>query len=99
MTDSEGRSKNFTEVMRAFNHPIRIGILHELATGSCVVSELVTKLVVEASLLSKHLAVLREAGLVECQVEWRCRRYNLCRPEAVAAVLTALNDASNGSGM
>ncbi len=99
MTDVNGRKENITEVMRAFNHPIRIGILYELSAGSCVVSELVAKLVVEASLLSKHLAVLREAGLVECQVEWRCRRYNLCRPEAVVAVLTALNDASNGSGM
>jgi ArsR family transcriptional regulator len=99
MTGAEGRSENLTKVVRAFNHPIRIEILHELATGSCVVSELVTKLVVEASLLSKHLAVLRGAGLVECQVEWRCRRYNLCRPEAVAAVLAALNEASNGSGM
>jgi len=97
MTDTGDRSENLTEVMRAFSHPIRIGILYELATGSCVVSELVTKLVVEASLLSKHLAVLREAGLVECQVEWRCRRYNLCRPKAVVAVLTALNDVSNGS--
>jgi DNA-binding transcriptional ArsR family regulator len=97
MIEMRRRSESLAEITRAFSHPIRIEILHELAAGSCVVSELMNRLVVEASLLSKHLAVLREAGLVECEIEWRCRRYHLCRPEAVIAILAALDKASNGS--
>ncbi len=82
---------------RAMSHTLRVQILQELVMGSCIVSELMDRLAVEASLLSKHLAVLREAGLIECETEWRCRRYNLRMPEAVAAVLKALDEASHGS--
>ncbi|MCK5785146.1 MAG: winged helix-turn-helix transcriptional regulator [Candidatus Sabulitectum sp.] len=85
------------DLAKAMGHTLRIKILHELAMGSCIVSELMDRLAVEATLLSKHLAVLREAGIIECEAEWRCRRYYLRNPDAVVAVLTALSDASQGS--
>lgn len=98
MTSNNGSSACLADLARAISHPLRIQILHQLTMGSCIVSELLDKLEVEATLLSKHLAVLREAGLIECETEWRCRRYNLRNPDAVASVLEALSEASNGSG-
>ncbi len=90
--NSEWRT-SLAELTKAIGHPVRIQILQELSIGSCIVSELTGKLEVEASLLSKHLAVLRDAGLIECEPEWRCRRYHLKSPEAIGAILTALNEA------
>lgn len=98
MKDSSQWSERLAELTKAVGHPLRIRILNELIAGSCVVSELMRKLVVEASLLSKHLAVLREAGLIECETEWRCRRYNLRRPDAVEALLKALTETLHWSG-
>lgn len=90
-------SERVAELAKAISHPLRIQILHELTVDSCIVSELLSKLEVEASLLSKHLAVLREAGLIECDVEWRCRRYHLKNPQAVSAMLEALTSTLGGS--
>lgn len=98
MTKSIKQNPSIADLARAMGHTLRIQILQELTMGSCIVSELMDTLAVEASLLSKHLAVLREAGLIECEIEWRCRRYALRKPEAVAAVLKALKEASQGSG-
>jgi len=98
MINTSKQNSTMADLARAMSHTLRIQILQELTMGSCIVSELMDTLAVEASLLSKHLAVLREAGLIECETEWRCRRYDLRKPEAVAAVLKALNEASQGSG-
>ncbi len=97
MTNYSEWSFNLSELTKAIGHPVRIQILHELTVDSCIVSELMGKLEVEASLLSKHLAVLREAGLIECDVEWRCRRYHLKNPQAVSAILEALTSTLDGS--
>ncbi len=86
-----------SNLAKAFGHPLRILILQELVQGSCIVSELMKKLSVDASLLSKHLSVLRQVNLIECEVEWRCRRYHLQNEEAVCAILDALNDVLKGS--
>ena len=93
MIESTEWRTSLAELAKAIGHPVRIQILQELTIGSCIVSELMSKLAVEASLLSKHLAVLRDAGLIECEPEWRCRRYHLQSPEAIGAILTALADA------
>ncbi|MEA3266878.1 MAG: winged helix-turn-helix domain-containing protein [Candidatus Fermentibacteria bacterium] len=98
MTSNSKQDSSVADLARAMGHTLRIQILQELIIGSCIVSELMDTLAVEASLLSKHLAVLREAGLIECETEWRCRRYDLRNPEAVAAALKALNEALQGSG-
>ena len=97
MTETSVWSMELAELTKAINHPVRIQILSELTIGSRIVSELLDHLMVEASLLSKHLAVLREAGLVECEIEWRCRRYNLRKPQVVKNILTALSEAVRGS--
>lgn len=49
----------------ALGDPIRLRILNELTGGQLCVCELIDEIDVAANLLSYHLRVLREAGLVE----------------------------------
>ncbi len=83
---------------RAVGHPVRVGVLQRLSRGAALVRDLGDDLEVTPTVLSKHLAILREAGLVECDAEWRCRRYRLVHPVEVGALLAALEGAVFASG-
>ena len=59
-THMECRAK----VMKALAHPSRLFIVDELSRGERCVCELTEMIGADVSTVSKHLAVLREAGLV-----------------------------------
>ncbi len=52
------------KVMKALAHPSRLFIVEELSRGERCVCELTEMIGADVSTVSKHLAVLREAGLV-----------------------------------
>ena len=53
-------------IYRAINHPLRQQMLHFLHQNeSATVTEIYTKLRIEQSVASQHLAILRRAGLVQ----------------------------------
>jgi DNA-binding transcriptional ArsR family regulator len=52
-------------ILRAMAHPSRLLILEELARERRCVAELTEMVGADVSTVSKHLAVLREAGIVE----------------------------------
>jgi ArsR family transcriptional regulator len=52
------------QVMKALAHPSRLFIVDELSRGERCVCELTEMIGADVSTVSKHLAVLREAGLV-----------------------------------
>ena len=55
---------NFNLLLHALQHPLRWKILKELSAGEgLLTSELVTRVGGYTDLVSKHLAVLRRAGL------------------------------------
>jgi ArsR family transcriptional regulator len=51
-------------VMKALAHPSRLFVVDELSRGERCVRELTEMIGADVSTVSKHLAVLREAGLV-----------------------------------
>ena len=51
-------------VMKALAHPSRLFIVDELSRGERCVCELTEMIGADVSTVSKHLALLREAGLV-----------------------------------
>ena len=55
------------ERMRAMGDPLRLRILHELEGGEVCVGNLADRVGGSAANVSKHLAVLRAAGLVRCR--------------------------------
>jgi DNA-binding transcriptional ArsR family regulator len=66
--------------------PTRRRILDELLDRPRTVGELVTALAVSQPSVSKHLRVLRDAGVVQAHKDAQRRVYEL-RPEALADVL------------
>jgi ArsR family transcriptional regulator len=73
----------------ALSDPIRLSILDHLGRDQSCVCELQESLDIAANLLSYHLRILREAGLVEATRRGRWVDYRLA-DDAVAMVTAAL---------
>jgi DNA-binding transcriptional ArsR family regulator len=69
----------------AVAEPSRRRILDELRTAERSVGDLVGALGTGQPAVSKHLRVLREAGLVSCRVDGQRRMYRV-EPEALKAI-------------
>ena len=54
------------DIMKALAHPSRLLIVNELSYGERCVCELTERVGADISTVSKHLSVLRTAGIVEC---------------------------------
>jgi ArsR family transcriptional regulator len=61
---NEADMKEITAVLKALSDPNRLRIFAELMTGDSCNNELMDKLGLRSNLLSHHLRVLSEAGLV-----------------------------------
>jgi ArsR family transcriptional regulator len=55
------------KIIKAMAHPSRLFIIEELSKHECCVGELTDMIGVDASTVSKHLSVLKNAGLVTDQ--------------------------------
>lgn len=69
--------------LQVLAEPRRVAILDLLRDGERPVSELVDLLGLSQPAVSKHLRVLRDAGLVEARVDAQRRLYRV-RPEPLA---------------
>lgn len=76
------------EVCKAFSDPKRLVILGELRRGQKSVSELVRILEIPQAAVSRHLAVLRERGLVCARREGPSVIYSLSDPRICEALDT-----------
>ena len=63
--------------LKALSDPTRLAVLRRLADGPANVGELVDAFTVPQNLMSHHLRVLRDAGLVACRRMGKLRRYEL----------------------
>ncbi len=67
---NEAELKRFqerAEILKALGHPSRLLMIDELTRGERCVCELTELVGADISTVSKHLAVLRDAGLVNCE--------------------------------
>jgi DNA-binding transcriptional ArsR family regulator len=71
------------DVLEVLAEPSRRRILDALREGELSVGALVDRLGTSQPLVSKHLRVLREAGLVDVRVDGQRRLYRV-RPEPLA---------------
>jgi DNA-binding transcriptional ArsR family regulator len=69
--------------LQALSEPRRVAILDALRDGEQPVGALVGRLGVSQPAVSKHLRVLKDAGLVEARVDAQRRLYRI-RPEPLA---------------
>jgi len=70
MRADERRQRMFEEraaIMKALAHPSRLMMVDELSRGERCVCELTDMVGADMSTVSKHLSVLKDAGIVDCR--------------------------------
>ncbi len=61
--------REVTELLKTVAHPVRIGILQLLDEGDKNLHELYEQLGCSQSVMSQHIRILRDRGLIECKRE------------------------------
>jgi ArsR family transcriptional regulator len=90
-TRHEARAK----IIKAMGHPSRLFIIEELSKRECCVNELTAMIGADTSTVSKHLSVLKNAGIVTDEKRGNSIFYSLRCPcimdfmECVEDVLSA----------
>ncbi|MGM0444255.1 MAG: ArsR/SmtB family transcription factor [Fibrobacterota bacterium] len=74
------RFEKRSAVLRAMAHPTRLFILEQLAGGSLCVCQIHGMIAADMSTVSKHLSVLKNAGLVSSRKEGLQVHYSLEKP-------------------
>lgn len=76
-------------LFHSFGDPSRLMILQHLQLGEHRVVDLTAHLGLSQSTVSKHLACLKDAGMVTVRPEGRASMYSLAHPQALVEVLAA----------
>ena len=85
----DGSSPSRLDALRALAEPMRLALVDELARAPMCACDLRRRFDLSAPLLSHHLKVLREAGLVRCERVGRRLEVELDR-EALANLAGSL---------
>jgi ArsR family transcriptional regulator, arsenate/arsenite/antimonite-responsive transcriptional repressor len=80
-------SAAIAETLKALAHPTRLMILQELLEGTKCVTDMEELLPARQANISQHLAVLRNAKLVDFAQDGALRCYYLARPKLVREIL------------
>ncbi len=72
------------EVLKALAHPIRLAIVQHLASGEKCVCEIVEHAGTTQSNISKHLGILKKAGIIQDRKKGLSVYYRLVMPCAVS---------------
>lgn len=76
-------------LFNGFSDASRLAIVRHLALGEHRVVDLTAHLGLAQSTVSKHLACLRDCGLVESKPQGRASLFSLTHPEATIELLSA----------
>jgi len=76
-------------LFHGFSEPSRLAILRHLTLGEHRVVDLTEHLGLAQSTVSKHLACLRDCGLVSSRPQGRASLFSLTHPEAMLDLLSA----------
>ena len=68
------------EVIKAIAHPIRLAILDCLRDGEVCVCDIADRVEAERSNVSRHLALMVNAGVLSCRRQGLMVYYKLCCP-------------------
>ncbi len=82
--------KSAALTLRALNHTLRKKILEILQSkGEVMVTYIYTKLKLEQSVVSQHLAIMRRAGLVSTRRDGKCIYYSVNKKRIATVVQLA----------
>jgi DNA-binding transcriptional ArsR family regulator len=78
-------------LFRSLGDQSRLAIVRRLAEGPARVTDLVAALGLAQSTVSKHLACLRDCGLVDCEPVGRASVFRLLQPSLIDVLAAAEN--------
>jgi ArsR family transcriptional regulator len=87
-TDNQNRFKS--TVFHSLSDPIRLEIVAFLCDGEKCVCEIVPHLNLIQPLVSRHLKILKDAGIVRCRKDGTKRMYSIV-DQGIFGVVNALN--------
>ncbi len=90
--DEAAAGRAAASLFRGMSDPSRVAILRHLLLGEHNVAELTTHVGLAQSTVSKHLACLRDCGLVESRPAGRASVFSLTHPDAVLKVFSAAEE-------
>jgi len=76
-----------SKMLKLVGHPVRLRIIEALEQKSQTVSNLIKRIGLPQAVISKHLKILRENGVVNSDVQKQFRVYHIAYPN----VLNILN--------
>jgi DNA-binding transcriptional ArsR family regulator len=82
-SNEKERLKLKSDVFKAMGHPLRLGIIEFLRDGEKCVCEIVEHVGTEISNVSKHLSVLKKAGILNDRRDGLRMMYSLTMPCAL----------------
>ena len=71
------REEEFSEMLKALAHPVRLKILAGLLEDECNVAEIQRTLALPQSTISQHLRMLKDRGIIRARQEGRKRCYRV----------------------
>jgi ArsR family transcriptional regulator len=77
------RWREAADQLRLLGHPVRLALLDELSKAPKCVTDIQDLLEVRQANVSQHLAVLRQAKIVDYHEEGNVRCYYILRPDLV----------------
>jgi len=96
--DEAAASRAAACLFRGMSDPSRVVILRHLLLGEHNVAELTAHLGLAQSTVSKHLACLRDCGLVGSRPAGRASMFSLTHPDAVLKVFAAAEELLASTG-
>lgn len=85
-------------LFHGFSDPNRVAILFQLSAGEQRVVDLTEHLGLAQSTVSKHLACLKDCGLVESRPVGRASMFSLTHPELVLNLLQSAEQLLQATG-
>lgn len=86
-------------LFHALAEPTRLALLEHLASGEHRVRDLVDHMHLAQSTVSKHLACLRDCGLVTVRADGRSSWFSLVDPLRLANLLESADELLSASGV
>jgi len=89
----------YAALFHALAEPTRLALLEHLVSGEHRVRDLVNHMHLAQSTVSKHLACLRDCGLVRMRIEGRSSWFSLAEPARLADLVEAADALLSASGV
>jgi len=89
----------YAALFHALAEPTRLALLEHLVSGEHRVRDLVDHMHLAQSTVSKHLACLRDCGLVTVRSEGRASWFSLADPERLRALVESADGLLAASGV